>query len=116
MDVDTTLFQPVLMLAAFLCSLVAGFLFAFAAVVMPGIGKLDRGASTRAFQVIDGGHPEQSTPVSHRLGGFDACGADGSSARCMGGRWGPRSTRTPILSLLHAPEASKMRRALAESR
>ena len=35
-----TLFQAVLMLAAFLCSLVAGLLFAFAAVVMPGIRRL----------------------------------------------------------------------------
>jgi uncharacterized membrane protein len=54
MDVNTTVFQPILMLAAFLCSLVAGFLFAFAAVVMPGIRKLDDGAFIRAFQVIDG--------------------------------------------------------------
>jgi uncharacterized membrane protein len=40
-------------LAAFLCALVAGFLFAFAAVVMPGIGTLDDGRFIRAFQVID---------------------------------------------------------------
>jgi uncharacterized membrane protein len=43
-----------LLLAALLCSLVAGFLFAFAAVVMPGIKRLDDGAFIRAFQVIDG--------------------------------------------------------------
>ena len=49
-----TVFQPVLMLAALLCSLVAGFLFAFAAVVMPGIHGLDDGAFIRAFQAIDG--------------------------------------------------------------
>jgi uncharacterized membrane protein len=54
MDVDMTVFQPVLILAAFLCSLVAGFLFAFAAVVMPGIRRLDDGAFIRAFQAIDG--------------------------------------------------------------
>lgn len=47
------MFQSVLMLAAFLCSLVAGFLFAFAVVVMPGIGRLDDRDFIRAFQVID---------------------------------------------------------------
>ena len=41
------------MLATFLCSLVAGFLFAFAAVVMPGIRSLDDGGFIRAFQVMD---------------------------------------------------------------
>ena len=41
------------MLATFLCSLVAGFLFAFAVVVMPGIRKLDDAGFIRAFQAID---------------------------------------------------------------
>jgi uncharacterized membrane protein len=49
-----TLFQAALLLAAFLCSLVAGFLFACAAVVMPGIRSLDDGGFIRVFQVIDG--------------------------------------------------------------
>jgi uncharacterized membrane protein len=49
-----TLFQAVLVLATFLCSLTAGFLFAFAAVVMPGIRRLEDGAFIRAFQAIDG--------------------------------------------------------------
>lgn len=49
-----TLFQAALVLAAFLCTLVAGFLFAFAVVVMPGIRKLEDGTFIRAFQVIDG--------------------------------------------------------------
>jgi uncharacterized membrane protein len=49
-----TLLPIVLVLAAFLCSLIAGFLFAFAIVVMPGIGRLDDGGFIRAFQVIDG--------------------------------------------------------------
>lgn len=53
MEANMTMFQPVLILAAFLCSLVAGFLFAFAAVVMPGIRTLDDGAFIRAFQAID---------------------------------------------------------------
>lgn len=47
------IFQTVLMLAAFLCSLVAGFLFAFAVVVMPGIGSLADREFLRGFQVID---------------------------------------------------------------
>ncbi len=48
-----TLFQAVLISAAFLCSLVAGFLFAFAAVVMPGIGSLDDRDFIQAFKMID---------------------------------------------------------------
>ena len=40
--------------ATSLCSLVAGFLFAFAVVVMPGIKRLDDREFIRAFQVIDG--------------------------------------------------------------
>jgi uncharacterized membrane protein len=48
-----TPFHAVLMVAAFLCSLVAGLLFAFAAVVMPGFRTLDDGSFIRAFQVVD---------------------------------------------------------------
>jgi uncharacterized membrane protein len=48
-----TIFQTVLMLATFLCSLAAGFLFAFAVVIMPGLRSLDDGGFIRAFQVID---------------------------------------------------------------
>ena len=53
--------QIALALAAFLCSLVAGFLLAFAVVVMPGIRNLGDREFVRAFQEIDGviqrGHP-----------------------------------------------------------
>lgn len=48
-----TVFYVVLILATLLSSLVAGFLFAFAVVVMPGIRSLDDGAFIRAFQVTD---------------------------------------------------------------
>jgi uncharacterized membrane protein len=48
-----TIFQTVLVLATFLCSLAAGFLFAFAVVIMPGLRSLDDGGFIRAFQVID---------------------------------------------------------------
>jgi len=47
------IFQLTLIVAALLCSLVAGFLFAFTAVVMPGIGNLGDGEFLRAFQVVD---------------------------------------------------------------
>lgn len=47
------IFQTVLILATFLCSLTAGFLFAFAVVAMPGIGKLNDRSFIRAFQVMD---------------------------------------------------------------
>ena len=46
-------FQTALILATFLCSLVAGFLFAFAVVVMPGIRWLNDKEFIRAFQVMD---------------------------------------------------------------
>jgi len=48
------IFQFTLFFATFLCSLVAGFLFAFAIVVMPGIRSLNDREFIRAFQVIDG--------------------------------------------------------------
>ena len=47
------IFQIALFLATFLCSLVAGFLFAFALVVMPGIRSLNDREFSRAFQVMD---------------------------------------------------------------
>ena len=48
------IFQIALILATFLSSLVAGLLFAFAIVVMPGIRSLDDREFIRAFQVMDG--------------------------------------------------------------
>ena len=47
-------FQIALILATFLCSLVAGLLFVFAVVVMPGIGSLNDREFIRAFQVMEG--------------------------------------------------------------
>lgn len=47
-------FQIVLITATLLCSLVAGFLFAFAIIVMPGIKTLNDREFIRAFQAIDG--------------------------------------------------------------
>jgi uncharacterized membrane protein len=46
-------FQIALIVATLLCTLVAGFVFAFAVVVMPGIRKLGDGEFLRAFQVMD---------------------------------------------------------------
>lgn len=50
----TTIFPIILILATLLCALVAGFLFAFAIVTMPGIKTLNDGEFIRAFQVMDG--------------------------------------------------------------
>ena len=47
------IFDCMLLVATLLCSLVAGFVFAFAVVVMPGIRKLEDAGFIRAFQVID---------------------------------------------------------------
>lgn len=48
------MFEILLVTATFLCTLVFGFLFAFAVVVMPGIKKLDDRSFIRTFQVMDG--------------------------------------------------------------
>lgn len=46
--------QISLVVATLLCSLVAGLLFAFAVVVMPGLANLDDREFLRAFQETDG--------------------------------------------------------------
>ena len=46
-------FPIALLSATLLCSLVAGFLFAFACVTMPGIGTLGDREFLRGFQVMD---------------------------------------------------------------
>ena len=43
-----------LVITAFLCALVAGFLFAFAVVVVPGNKRLTDRGFILAFQVMDG--------------------------------------------------------------
>jgi uncharacterized membrane protein len=48
------LFPTTVLVAALLCALVAGFLFAYAVVVMPGFRRLDDAGFIRAFQVTDG--------------------------------------------------------------
>jgi len=48
-----TMFDIALLISAFLCSIVAGFLFAYAVVIMPGIAKLDDRGFLKAFQVTD---------------------------------------------------------------
>ncbi len=45
---------PTLLTATVLCSLVAGLLFSFAVIVMPGLGHLEDRDFIRAFQEIDG--------------------------------------------------------------
>ena len=47
------IFEIALIVATFLCSLVAGFVFGFAVVVMPGIRRLNDREFIRAFQVMD---------------------------------------------------------------
>lgn len=50
----TMFFNVFLLTATLLCSLVAGFLFAFSVVAMPGIGQLDDRSFIRAFRAMDG--------------------------------------------------------------
>lgn len=46
-------YEWLLILATFLCGLMAGFLFAFAVVVMPGLRELSDREFLRSFQAID---------------------------------------------------------------
>ena len=48
-----SVFELALVLSTLLCSLVAGFLFAYTTVIMPGIGELDDKSFIKAFQVTD---------------------------------------------------------------
>jgi len=48
-----SVFEIALVLSTLLCSLVAGFLFAYAIVIMPGIGNLSDKHFIKAFQVTD---------------------------------------------------------------
>lgn len=48
-----SVFDASLVLSTLLCSLVAGFLFAYSVVVMPGIKQLEDREFIRAFQVTD---------------------------------------------------------------
>ena len=50
---STPLFALLLILATLLCALVAGLLFSFAVVTMPGIRRLSDREFIRAFQVMD---------------------------------------------------------------
>lgn len=47
------LFEVVLILATLLCGLVAGFLFGFAVVAMPGLGTLDDRGFLSSFRAMD---------------------------------------------------------------
>ncbi len=49
----TDTFHIALIVSTFLCSVVAGFLFAYAIVIMPGIKNLNDREFIRAFQVTD---------------------------------------------------------------
>jgi uncharacterized membrane protein len=48
-----TILQVAVVGASCLCSLVAGFLFAFAVVIMPGLATLDDAGFLRGFQAVD---------------------------------------------------------------
>jgi uncharacterized membrane protein len=48
------MFELVLLLSVFLCSLTAGLVYTFAVVAMPGIGKLPDRDFLNAFRVMDG--------------------------------------------------------------
>ena len=50
---STPLFRLLFILATLLCALVAGLLFAFAVVTIPGISRLNDREFIRAFQVMD---------------------------------------------------------------
>ena len=48
-----SVFAVVLLISTVLCSLVTGFVFTYAVVVMPGLSRLGDREFVRAFQVTD---------------------------------------------------------------
>lgn len=52
--IEMRIFTNLLVLSTLLVALVAGLVFTFALITMPGIKKLDDAAFIRAFQVMDG--------------------------------------------------------------
>src|SRR5262245_31693339 len=82
-----TVFEVFLILATVLCSLVAGFLFAFATVVMPGIKSLDDGSFIRAFQAIDGVIQKGAPRFWLRVGRFGAVSGRGGGDGGVEARW-----------------------------
>jgi hypothetical protein len=81
-----TAVQMMFLLATFLCSLVAGLLFTFAYVVMPGIAKLDDNSFLRAFQAIDR-VIQNNQRISLRVVGFSARSDRGGSDERLGTGW-----------------------------
>ena len=61
------MFIATLIIATLLCSLVAGFLFAFKIVVMPGIHKLNDRDFIHAFQEMDDITLHDLKLVSHSI-------------------------------------------------
>jgi len=87
--------ELILVLATLLCALIAGFVFAFATVVMPGIGKLGDREYIRAFQVIDGviqaGQPVFGLAWLGSAAALPAWGTGGRSSSVFAGSRGPGS-------------------------
>lgn len=54
MSTSSIIFNTLLLVTAFLCTVVFGEMIIFQTVIMPGIAKLDDGAFLHAFQLIDG--------------------------------------------------------------
>ena len=48
------LFSGLLIISSLSCTLVTGFIFTYAVIVMPGLGNLGEREFIRAFQAIDG--------------------------------------------------------------
>ena len=75
------MFFGFLLVSTLLCTLVTGFVFTYAIVVMPGFGKLNDREFIQAFQAT-GNNTEQPTTIYNCLGGFNSCSSRNDSAEC----------------------------------
>ena len=75
------MFFGLLLVSTLLCTLVTGFVFTYAIVVMPGFGKLNEREFIQAFQATDG-IIQNNQPLFICLGGFNSCCSRNDSAEC----------------------------------
>ena len=77
------MFFGFLLVSTLLCTLVTGFVFTYAIVVMPGFGKLNDREFIQAFQATDG-IIQNNQPLFILVGGggVNSCSSRNDSAEC----------------------------------
>ncbi len=76
------MFFGFLLVSTLLCTLVTGFVFTYAIVVMPGFGKLNDREFIQVFQATDGIIQNNQPLFILVWGGFNSCSSRNDSAEC----------------------------------